>query len=387
MVDENESIITRMMNITGRVECHGRVVLEGVLEGAFFGNVLDIRENGRIVGDITATAIDCSGHMEGNVVTETLSLRRTGRHVGTVETRRLAVEPGAVLDCALQSGVSPGTEQVKSESSNSAKPAVDLEALVTAFDEGVRPCCMDVPWSERLELFSQLLELLEKGKPLIKVTGEPGSGKTVLFQKLQKALPAVYEVIPVTSPSGSVATVLLEVAKSLEIKEVAGESQAEVAIRLKAVLEERILRGQRVVLLVDDVEKMYPATIEGIIRTLTSAYGEGDPHQTLQMIFFGTREMEAKLVANTIEYFEDETNCQLYLDPLNIKDTADYLRFCLQLSAAGGGSYSTAVFPYETIRSIHAKSHGNIGSINRLAARAIRNAKAAGASEVSAKYL
>ncbi len=375
------------MVISGAVECRGRVILEGTLEGSFSGQVLDIREGGKISGDIKATTIDCSGHMEGCVVTESLALRRSGRHVGTVETRKLAVEPGAILDCALQSGDRQGSAPLPGRSESVVTPAVDLGALLAAFREGVRPCCMDVPWSERLELYSQLLGLLEKDKPLIKVTGESGSGKSLLVEKMVRTLPASYKVLQIIDQTGSVAAVLQEVAAFLGIEGAVETAQSELEARIKFALDARRQSGQRVVLLVDDAEKMYPATMEGIIRTLTNAYGEGDGAAMLQLILFGSKEMETKMVATTIEYFEDETNCQLYLEPLNIKDTADYLRFCLQLASAGGGSYSTALFPYDTIRKIHSLSHGNIAAINRLADKALRGAHAAGASEVHAKYL
>ncbi|MFH0783981.1 MAG: polymer-forming cytoskeletal protein [Pseudomonadota bacterium] len=387
MVDGNESIIARLMMITGNIESRGRVILEGTFEGSFSGQNLDIRETGKIVGDIQATNIDCSGHIEGSVVTDSLILRRTGRHVGTVETRELAVEPGAILDCALQSGEMKRSAPAENIVETAASPLVDLGLLLTAFQEGVRPCCMDIPWSERLDLYSQLMELLEKGKPLVKVTGEPGSGKSQFVNKLRSSLPASYEVLTVHDRGGSVAAVLQEVAVALAVEGVAGASQGELLDRIKDVLLERWKSGQRVILLVDNAEKMYPATMEGIIRTLTNAYSEGDAAGMLQLILFGTKEMESKMVATTIEYFDDETNCQLHLEPLNIKDTADYLRFCLQLVAAGSGCYSTALLPYETIRKIHAMSRGNIGAINRLADKALRRAYGANASEVSANFL
>jgi len=387
MDDENVSIITRSMMISGYVECHGRVILEGIMQGSFSGQNLDIGVTGKISGDIKATTIDCSGHMEGSVVTDSLALRRTGRHVGTVETRELAVEPGAILDCALQSGALMGSTQMENVAECVVKPAYDLSPLLAAFHEGVRPCCMDVPWSERLELYNQLLELLEKGKPLIKVVGEPGSGKTLLLDKLHRTLPESYEVLLVDDKGGSVAAVLQEMAEKLSLTGIAELSQSELLIRIKVVLEARRRGGQRVLLLIDDVEKMYPATMEGIIRALTTAIGEEEGEDALQLILAGTKEMESKMVATTIEYFEDETNCQIYLEPLNIKDTADYLRYCLQLAAAGGVSNSTALLPYETIRKIQALSHGNIAEINRLADKALRGAHAAGASEVSAKFL
>jgi type II secretory pathway predicted ATPase ExeA/cytoskeletal protein CcmA (bactofilin family) len=380
------------MVITGIVECHGRVVLEGVVEGSFSGRILEIRETGRISGDVTAQVIDCSGHMEGNVVTDTLALRKTGCHVGTVRTRKLAVDRGASFDCVLQSGASKVVEPVETikepdgkPKEPDGKPVISLRRLLFAFSEGTRPCCMDVPWSNRLKMYNSLLELLAKGKPLIKVTGDNGSGKSVLVDKLRRSLPPAYEILLVTDQVGSVASLLQGVANDLMIALQPGVAQGELLAQIKTVLDEKRRCGQRVVLLIDDTENMYPATMEGIIRLLTNAYGEGE--EMLQMILLGTEAMETKMVATTIEYFEDETNCQLHLEPLSLKDAADYLRYCLQLVAAGDGSYSTALFPYEIIRKIHVQSRGNIGEINRLADKALRRAHAAGASEVSAGFL
>jgi type II secretory pathway predicted ATPase ExeA/cytoskeletal protein CcmA (bactofilin family) len=373
------------MVITGNVECHGRVILEGEVAGSFFGQSLEIRETGRISGSVTARAIDCSGHMEGNVVTDSLALRKTGRHVGTVRTRKLSVDRGAVFDCLLQSGEAPVVQPPEAVSEPAGPSGVDLGQLLFAYTEGTRPCCTDVPWSSRLKLYNSILGLLEKGKPLIKVTGEPGSGKSTLVEKLCQGLPPAYEILLVTDQVGSVAALLQGVAADLGIAGQAGASQGELVAPIKAALDIRRQHGQRVVLLVDDAEKMYPATMEGIIRLLTNAYGEGE--EMLQIILFGTAAMETKMVVTTLEYFEDETNCQLSLEPLSLKDAADYLRYCLQLVAAGDGSYSTALLPYETIRRIHGQSRGNIAEINRLADQALRQAHAAGASEVSADFL
>lgn len=382
-----ESIITREMTITGSIACQGRVVVEGVLEGSFAGGDLYIGETGRISGDIQASAIDCAGRMEGCVVTSSLVLRRSARHVGTVETSRLSVEQGAVLDCALQSGLGTSNTATSGQGSYPALPSLDIGLLLSAFHERSRPCCMDIPWSQRLDLYSQLLGLLEKGKPLLKVTGESGSGKSVLVAKLGTSLPPSYLVLRVKEPRGSVAAILQDVAEQLELGGIAELSQSLLLEAVKLALIERHQRGQQVVLLIDDSQEMFPASLEGAVRSLTGALAEEGGSDRLQLILFGTSELEGKMVATILEYFEDETNCQLQLEPLNIKDTADYLRHCLQLAAAGKDGYSTALLPYDTIRRIHTRSQGNIAAINRLADKALRAAHAAGAAEILPKYL
>lgn len=382
-----ESIITRNMTISGTIECQGRVLVEGVLEGSFSGGELRIGESGRISGEIQARAIDCAGRMEGCVVTHSLILRRGARHVGTVETSQLSVELGAVLDCALQSGIGGDSPVSAGAANHSPVPTMDIGRLLHAFEEGTRPCCMDIPWSQRLDLYSQLLSLLEKGKPLIKVTGGAGSGKSVLLAKLRSSLPSSFLVLKVRDQRGSVAAILLDVAEQLELGGVAELSQQVLLEAVKMALAERRLRGQQVLLLIDDAEEMFPASLEGVVRSLTGALSEEAGSERLQLILFGTGEVESKMVATIVEYFEDETNCQLQLEPLNIKDTADYLRHCLQLAAAGSEGYSTALLPYDTIRRIHSRSEGNIAAINKLATKALRAAHGAGASEILPKFL
>lgn len=385
MVKENESRIDRSMSITGVVECHGLVVLEGVIEGNLSGGFLEITETGRLSGEVAAQSIDCAGHIEGNIVTDVFILRSTGCHVGTAETGKLTVDSGAVLDCVLQSGTPKAEKPVATPHDREAAPAFRLSQVLPAFQEDARPCCMEMPWSARLELFNHLLLLLDDGKPLIKVTGENGSGKSMLAAKLRQGLPERYEVLAIAGQVGSVAALLQEVAAGLALAGVEDLAQNDLLRHVKAALDDKRSRGLRVVLLVDDVQEMHPATVEGIIRLLTNACATGD--EILQMILLGTKEMEVKIAATTFKYFEDETTCQLYLEPITLKDTADYLRFCLQRAAAGNGNAPLSLLPYETIRTIHVLSRGNIAEINRLADQALRAAHAAGAAAVYPDFL
>ncbi len=382
MDKENESRIDQSMVVKGIVECRGRLVLEGVLEGRVSGGFLKIAETGRLTGEVRNDEIECAGYLQGDILTESFIMRGTGCHVGTAETRRLTVDPGAVLDCVLQSGayLSEGPARADREGSG---PKFELGQVLTAFQEGFRPCCMDIPWSARLELFNQIFALLQKGKPLIRMIGETGSGKTVLAEKLRRNPPAGYEFVTV-GRTDSLADLVQELAAALAVAGAENLSQTILLEQVKKALDDRRGRGQRVVLLLDKAEAMDPAVVEAAARFLTNAF-EGD--ELLQIILFGTRKMEANLTAAVAEYFADETNCQLRLAPLSVKDTADYLRFCLQLAAAGNGSASLAFLPYETIRTLHVLSRGNIAEINRLVDQALQKAHAAGAQVIYPDFL
>lgn len=385
MEQENESRIAQSMVVKGVIECQGRLMLAGVLEGRVFGGILKIAETGRLSGDVHNREVECAGHLQGDIVTETFILRRTGCHVGTAETCRLTVDPGAVLDCVLQSGMAMPENLAARPDRMGLGPRCELSHVLPAFQEESRPCCLDIPWSARRELYSQLLALVQQGKPLVKVTGEQGSGKSVLVEKLCRNAPEGCEFLKIGGQADSLAALLLAVAAELGVSGTENLGQTELLAEVKAVLDDKRCRGQRVVLFMDEAEAMNPAVMAAAVSLLTNAFDGGE--EMLQLVLFGTDNLAASMPPAILEYLADETNCQLRLAPLSLKDTADYLRFCLQLAAAGNGSASLAFLPDETIRTLHVLSRGNIASINRLADQALQRASAAGAQAIYPDYL
>jgi type II secretory pathway predicted ATPase ExeA/cytoskeletal protein CcmA (bactofilin family) len=377
MVEKNLSMIDRLMTIIGEVTCSGRLLVKGKIDGSFTGGTVVIGKSGKINGKITADEIECSGHIEGDVVTGKFIMRKNGFHLGTVKTKLLEVDPGANIDCVLQRDIST--------TSDHSVPRIDLERVWSVFDEREKCRAMDVPLSERKDLFDDLVNLLKKGKPLIKITGEKGSGKTTFIRLLSERLAPITQVFVIDEPVGSVKDLLLTFAADLGIIPDKRESQKEIVQRIRAAVCGQEDEEVNIVLAVDDAHMMYPATMEGLIRSLTNVYGGGK--ELLQLIFFGTDEIDGKLVHTTREYFEDETNCLLALEPLSIKDTAEYLRFCIQLASGKDARIRISLFPYETITKLQIQSKGNISRINRLAAKALRSAFKAGASEVGPRFI
>lgn len=364
VVKKNQSVIDRSMTIVGEVTCPGLLFVKGKIDGNFRGGTVVIEERGEIHGKIAAGEIECCGHIEGNVLSDKFIMRKNGCHFGTVETKVLEVDPGANIDCVLQRGFS--------ETPDSSVVQVDLEGIRSIFDERGKSWAIDVPWSERRELFDQIVSLLGKGKQLIKITGERGSGKTTLIRMLSEKLSPDTKVCIINEPVGSVKDLLLTLAADLGISVDKSERRRDIVQRIRAAVYGPDNEKTSLVLVVDDAHLMYPATIEGIIRSLTNVYG-GD-EELLQLIFLGTDEIDGKLVHTTREYFEDETNCFLVLEPLTIKDTAEYLRYCVQLAPDTDASVCLSLFPYETIKKLHTSSGGNISEINRLAGNVLRSA-------------
>ncbi len=387
--------VGQTMVIKGDVRCQVPLVVKGKMEGDFIGTALRVEPSGQLSGKIVADSIECAGLIEGKITTRSFTLKKSATQMGIVETERLEIEPGASLDCALQSGseyLVKGDREVGAGHSPSQKSSSSLCELQHCFREDSPSCCYDVPDSFRFELFGHLIELLDKHKPLIKITGDEGAGKTTLARKCLKSLGENYLPLQLREPVGSVRHLLYQIAKELGVETVdKQQSQKDLLHDIGISISAKRDAGLQVLLLIDDAHLMYQATMEGVVRLLSGAcsedYSLNQRDRVLQIILFGTEALQGKMVETINEYFEDETNCQLYLEPLNLKDCADYLRLTVRRCATWDCGDEMSIFSTETIKEIHVVSGGNISTINALAEKGLQAAIRKGVASVVPEHI
>src|SRR5215831_19961653 len=108
-----------------------------------------------------------------------------------------------------------------------------------------------------------LLYAIAQDEGIIKVSGEVGSGKTMLCRVLMERLPKNVETIFLANPSLSRDEILLAIADELNFD--LGELRA---TRLLRALQDRLIQlfaqGRRVVLLIDEAHAMPKQTLEEI---------------------------------------------------------------------------------------------------------------------------
>ena len=104
------SIIGPGMTIVGDCETDGTVRVEGTVQGSVkAGKAVVIGKQGVVVGDVVTQDAVVSGRVEGLLVAASrLELQSTCHIEGEVQTRRMQLEEGAVLNGSVQMGGEPG---------------------------------------------------------------------------------------------------------------------------------------------------------------------------------------------------------------------------------------------------------------------------------------
>jgi type II secretory pathway predicted ATPase ExeA len=164
---------------------------------------------------------------------------------------------------------------------------------------------------------------------IVKVSGEVGSGKTMLCRVLMERLPPHVATIYLATPSLARDEILHAIADDLELK--LSRERATVALR---ELQEQLIRlyaaGRRVVILVDEAHVMPEETLEQV-RLLSNL--ESNRHKLLQIVLFGQPELDATLAKPSLRQLRDRITHGFRTRPLSSAEVATYLSF--RMRAAG----------------------------------------------------
>src|SRR5438309_3427825 len=163
---------------------------------------------------------------------------------------------------------------------------------------------------------------------IVKLSGEVGSGKTMLCRMLMERLPSEVETIYLATPSLARDEILHAIADDLELKL---SERRSVALReLQAHLIKLYGAGRRVVVLIDEAHVMPEDTLEQV-RLLSNL--ESSRHKLLQMVLFGQPELDATLAKPSLRQLRDRITHSFRMRPLAEPEVAKYVSF--RMRAAG----------------------------------------------------
>ncbi|MGZ3181658.1 MAG: ExeA family protein [Telluria sp.] len=230
----------------------------------------------------------------------------------------------------------------------------------------------------RGDLLDALQYAVESGEGIVKVTGEVGTGKTMLCRMLEAALAPHIDVIYLANPTLHPREVAYALAGELEL-DVDGLRIDEVLRRLQGELIARHARGRQVVLLVEEAQAMPLDTLEEL-RLLSNL--ETTRHKLLQMVLFGQPELDAHLDLPQLRQLKERITHSFVVPPMPPAVVPEFLAFRLRAAGYRG----PAVFSARAARRIARTSRGIVRRINILADKALMAAYADDARCVEARH-
>lgn len=205
-----------------------------------------------------------------------------------------------------------------------------------------------------------LMYAIMQGEGIIKVTGEVGSGKTMLCSMLQARLPDHVVTVYIANPSVSPDEILRAVAFELEIPVPQGATRLEVMRLLQEFLVQRHADGHRVVLFVEESQTMPLDTLEEI-RLLSNL--ETKTEKLLQIVLFGQPELDENLSGQNIRQLRDRIAHSFRLEPLTTEEVHEYLMFRMRAAGYKGPD----LFGKGVVRQIRNASAGLTRRVNLIA--------------------
>lgn len=184
------------------------------------------------------------------------------------------------------------------------------------------------------EALNTLLVAAKTGEGFIKITGEVGTGKSMLCRKLMGMLSADFKVAYVPNPYLDTDTLFREIASELEAPVAPEDSKHQVLRAITDRLMAIHLDGKRALICLDEAQAMPIETMESL-RLLTNL--ETEKRKLLQVIIFGQPELEDKLNHPSIRQLKQRIAFHYRLTPM-VRDEVDYyIQHRLSIAGHTGG--------------------------------------------------
>ena len=233
---------------------------------------------------------------------------------------------------------------------------------------------------QRAEILDTLIYAITHGEGMVKVTGEVGTGKTMLCRMLQEQLPDSVEIVYLANPSLGRDEIITAIALELGLPVTADSPRLPVQQQLQNYLLQAHRQGRLVVVFIEEAQRMPLATLEEI-RLLSNL--ETTQAKLLQLVLFGQPELNQLLENHDIRQLRDRITHSFELTPLSAAEVRDYVRFRLHSAGYTGNE----LFTVPAYRQLAWSSHGLIRRLHVLADKALLAAFAKGAARVQWRHV
>jgi len=208
------------------------------------------------------------------------------------------------------------------------------------------------------EALNHLLYGIEQREWFITITGDIGTGKTTICHELLEKLTDENKTIMLLNPYQCNRLFSNQTMFSPE------ESKSKAFIAFNGFLLDQLQQGRRVILVIDEAQHLSPSLLEQIriFSNLGTKRGK-----LSQIILVGQLELMQKLKSSELRALNQRISVRYKLNPLNKKETEDYIAHRLMVAGANGN----IAFSPSALKSIYKYSKGIPRVINLLCDRTL----------------
>ncbi len=228
------------------------------------------------------------------------------------------------------------------------------------------------------EALNVLLVAIKSGDGFIKVTGEVGTGKTLLCRKLLDALDHNYNTVYIPNPYMSCNALLDAVIGEMGITEKLERDNYLACIN--SYLIDSARQSKTTVIILDEAQSLPEESLEAI-RLLSNL--ETEKKKLVQIILFGQPELDNKLAQSSIRQLQQRIMHAYQLTPLSEKAIRAYLQHRVKSAGYAGPE----LFDQGARQLLFKISQGVPRIINVLSNKAMMQAYASGEFYISRKHI
>jgi general secretion pathway protein A len=221
------------------------------------------------------------------------------------------------------------------------------------------------------EALAHLIYGVTEGGGFVQLTGDVGTGKTMLIRALLERLPNNVDIALVLYPILSVREFISAICDELRIDYAKANATLKSLIdTLNVFLLENHAKGRRTVLIIDEAQNLSREVLEQV-RLLTNL--ETNKEKLLQILLVGQPELNNMLMQDDLRQLAQRITARYSLMSLFPHETSDYILHRCRVAGT-----TNQLFTRAAMRSVHRLSSGIPRIINMICDRALLGAYAGG---------
>lgn len=213
------------------------------------------------------------------------------------------------------------------------------------------------------EAFAHLIYGIQERGGFVVITGEIGTGKTILCRYLLSQLDPSVEAAFIFNPNLSDHDLLKSINDDFSIPST-GQTKKELIDELNRFLMSKRLEDKNAVLIIDEAQNLDPSVLEQI-RLLSNL--ETDKEKLIQIILVGQPELREMLSRPELRQLSQRVTACYHLLPLDKEETFHYILHRMKVASKNG----RASFEPRALRAIYRFSQGTPRLINLICDRAL----------------